>query len=220
MAFERPHVAILERFDGTGILDHCPHIGGVHHTLPDPWNTRGGRQGCKAAGVKLARHLGLDPIWIWHRPNKHKIKENMYNLGVASTNYRTEVYLDPADMRWTHSGGRYGFLHCKTGMPGLSTAAAKKDFDSTAGRRWLLNNGCERVKEVGVEVSMDLPMSVQFAIMHAAEKVCLADSVFYHACHAMGKRVDFAYFGRGLDVHTVVMPLHNNNERVCTTPPE
>ena len=217
---EMPHVAILERFAGTGILDHCPHIGGCHHKLPDPWNSSGGRRGCRQAGEKLARFLGLEPVWIWHRSGHHKIKENMHFLNVASTDYQTEVYLDPADRQWTHSGGRYGFLHCKTGMPGLSTAAAKKDFDSDAGRRWLLGNGCERVEEVGVEVATDLPMSVQFAIMNSAEKVCLADSVFYHACHAMGKRVDFAYFGRGMRVHAEVRPLHTDNEMVSVTPPE
>lgn len=220
LAGEKPHVAVLRRFAGTGILDHCPHIRAVSYVLPDPWNTKSGRRGCQKFGEKLAKYLGLDPVWIWHRPGLHKIKENMAHLNLTTADYRTEVYLDPAeaDEGWGH-GQSYGFLHCKTGMPGLSTAAAKKDFDSAAGRHWLLDHGCDRVIEPGVEIGIQLPMSVQFAIMGAAKAVCLADSVFYHACHAMGKRVDFAYFGRGVDVHKVVRPLYEHKELVSWTPP-
>lgn len=218
LAGERPHVAILKRFEGTGILDLCPHIGGAHHVLPDPWNDHGGQRWCLATGVNLAKELGLDAVWIWHRPGKHKIKENMFFLGVANGDYRTEVYLDPTDEH-RQAGGDYGFLHCKTGMPGLSTAAPKKDFDSDAGRRWLLGHGCKTVVEVGVEMPLSLRMSMQFLVMNGAARVCLADSVFYHACHAMGKTVDFAYFGRGADVHKVVRPLHDYKELVSWTPP-
>ena len=219
LAGEKPHVAILSRFRGTGILDFCSHIGGVHCVLQDPWNDHGGKVRCRKQGEKLANHLGLDPVWIWHRPGLHKIKENMFFLGVANGDYRTEVYLDPSDQILPDDGVQYGFLHCNTGMPGLSTAAAKKDFDSTAGRQWLLAHGCDRVIQVGIELSTRQPMSVQFRAMWGAAKVCLADSVFYHACHAMGKTVDFAYFGRGADVHKVVRPLHDHKELVSWTPP-
>ena len=50
--------------------------------------------------------------------------------------------------------------------------------------------------------------------MRRAKAVCVPDSVFYHACHAINKDVDFAYFGRGKGIWQRVKPLHNVNENV------
>ena len=207
------HVAVLKRFAGTEILDACPYIDAVHYALPDPWNDGCGRNGTKAAGDKLAQQLNLKSVWIWHRPGHHKIHENFRSLGISgNTDYQTTFWLaawhqDQATA-WLNGRHNYGFLHCATGMPGLSTAAVKKDFPSELGREWLLQHGCGDVIEVGVDYDKKaLPMPVQFEIMQRAVKVCLADSVFYHACHAMGKSVDFCYFGRGEGVWKRVRPL-------------
>jgi len=215
------HVAMLERFEGTEILDDCHHIepGCCHYGLPDPWNSPGGKNGTQLAGVKLAEMLDLEPVWIWHRPGKHKIRENFAQLNTAHPNMQTEVYWNAKHMAQATdflSAHRYrmGFLHCRTGMPGLSTAAPKKDFPSYLGREWLLSQGCSGTVEVGIELEHDLPMPTQFLILKAAEKVCLADSVFYHACHAWNKPVDFAFFGRGAGVHDRVRPLHDHKEVV------
>lgn len=215
------HVAMLKRFAGTEILDYCPYIepGCCHYVLPDPWNNPGGRNATKAAGCKLARELKMTPTWVWHLPGKHKIHENFRQLGTVSQNLQTEFWWTRQHMAQATdflSLHRYwiGFLHCSTGMPGLSTAAPKKDFPSEVGRAWLLRCGCAGVVEVGVEMEMSLPMPTQFLIMKAAHMVCLADSVFYHACHAMNKDVDFAYFGRGKGVWERVRPLHDHMEVV------
>ena len=212
------HVAVLERFAGTEILDNCPHIDGVHYCLPDPWNSPGGRNATKAAGCKLACELNLKPTWVWHEPGKHKIHENFRHLGTSHPDLSTEIYPTRKHsfeaIRFISHHHQFGFLHCSTGMPGLSAAAAKKDFPSQLGREWLLRAGCDEVVEVGVEMAMEQPINTQFMIMFNAHKVCLADSVFYHACHAMNKDVDFAYFGRGKEVWDRVRPLHDHKEVV------
>lgn len=213
------HVAVLKRFAGTEILDHCPHIDRVHYVLPDPWNDDGGINATKAAGCKLACQLRLKPTWVWHRPGKHKIHENFRQLGTTHPDLSTEVYIPPLDLAatrenmWPHADN-YGFLHCDTGMPGLSTAAKAKNFPAEIGREWLLQAGCSCVVQVGVELTMQRPMSQQFMIMARAAKICVADSVFYHAAHAMKQRVDFAYFGRGKAVWDRVRPLHDHEEVV------
>ena len=39
--------------------------------------------------------------------------------------------------------------------------------------------------------ALEYNINVQFEIMRRAAAVCIPDSVFYHACHAMKKQVDF-----------------------------
>ena len=69
--------------------------------------------------------------------------------------------------------------------------------------------------EIGTEFGpLEYNINVQFEIMRRAAAVCLPDSVFYHACHAMGKGVDLVFFGRGPQVYNRVKPLHQVVENV------
>lgn len=214
LAADPPHVAVLRRFKGTDILAGCPWIEQVHYVLPDPWNDTD-RAGCRQWGERYARDRCLTPVWIWHPPQMHKILYNAHVLDVELLSHQTEVWIDD-EVRETaddwlsgHTGEPYGFLHCSTGMPGLSTAAVKKDFPSAWGHQYLKGKGVRDVVEVGKSFAKDaFPMPVQFEIMRRAEVLCLADSVFYHAAHALNKKVDLAYFGRGKGVHRRVRPLH------------
>ena len=77
------------------------------------------------------------------------------------------------------------------------------------------NKGIENFIEIGKEIKeLEYNINVQFEIMRLAEAVCIPDSVFYHACHAINKNVDFAYFGRGKSIWERVKPLHYVNENV------
>lgn len=222
---KKPHVAILKRFAGTGLLDNCPWIEDVNEVLPDPWNDTD-QKGCLRWAQAYAGRHGLgEPVWIWHPPSIHKIIHNTRALGLDPyadhVNVRTEIWItndqrEEAD-EWIRSNTTepYGFLHCKTGMPGLSNAAKKKDFPSQWGRRWFERQGMKRVIEVGVSFRKDqFALPVQFEIMRRADMLCLADSVFYHAAGALEKKVDFAFFGRGESVHNRVKPLMRNEENV------
>lgn len=210
---EEPHIAVLKRFRGTEILDGCPWIEQVHYVLPDPWNDTS-RSGCRTFGEHYAEKHGLTPVWIWHPPQMHKITYNAHALDVELVHLDTEIWISAEHREIADDwlAGRqwpYGFLHCATGMPGLSTAAAKKDFPASLGWKWLSSQGMSSVVEVGNSFAKDaFPIPVQFEIMRRADKLCVADSVFYHAAHALKKRVDLAYFGRGEGVHRRVRPLH------------
>ena len=61
---------------------------------------------------------------------------------------------------------------------------------------------------------LEFDINTQFEIMKLSKAVCVPDSVFYHACHAMSKRVDLAYFGRGIQVYERVRPLHPVSENI------
>ena len=69
--------------------------------------------------------------------------------------------------------------------------------------------------EIGVDFeALEFNINVQFEIMKRASAVCLPDSVFYHACHAMKKPVDFVYFGRGPSVYERVKHIVPSEEKV------
>ena len=69
--------------------------------------------------------------------------------------------------------------------------------------------------EIGVDYdALEHNINVQFEIMRNASAVCVPDSVFYHACHAIGKTVDFAYFGRGKGVYDRVKHIVSSEEKV------
>ena len=91
-----------------------------------------------------------------------------------------------------------------------------KDLPIYFGRKWLdKNKNIKHFIEIGIEIDyLEYNINVQFEIMRRAKAVCVPDSVFYHACHAINKDVDFAYFGRGKGIWQRVKPLHNVNENV------
>ena len=95
----------------------------------------------------------------------------------------------------------FGFVQTKTGVP-------RKDLPDGYGKAWLKKNrGLEHIIEVGIDFDpTDFSVNTQFEIMRRASAVCIPDSVFYHACGAMHKPVDFAYFSRGPGIYQAVRP--------------
>ena len=217
---QKPHVAVLKRFAGSGILDSCPWIQDCFYILPDPWNDSGGREGCMRAGREHAERLGLKPLWLWHPPRVHKVLHNFRALGIpTSSNPRTEVYIGDNHGSIVDAMSlprEFGFVQTSTGVKGLTDVGHIKDLPSEFGRKWMARQDLKNVVEVGKSFLYDdHPIPVQFEIMRRASAVCLPDSVFYHACHAMSKPVDFVYFGSGRATYDTVKPLFPVEEKVA-----
>ena len=104
----------------------------------------------------------------------------------------------------------FGFIQTHAG---LST----KDLPENFGRQWLTKNkNLDTFIEIGKEVkALDYNINIQFEILKIASATCLVDSVFYHACHAINKKVDYAYFARGKQVYDRVRPLHEVDEHIA-----
>ena len=102
-----------------------------------------------------------------------------------------------------------GFVQTSTGVP-------SKDLPPGFGRHWLqANKGVEKIIEIGQEIDqLEYNINVQFEILRLAAAVCIPDSVFYHACHAMNKEIDLVYFGRGQGIYDRVRPLWEVKENV------
>lgn len=224
------HVAVLKRFDGTEILDACPYAT-PHYILSDPWNECS-RASCRMIGNAFGHSIDAQPFWVWHNPHDHKILYNFRALGAnvcGADDMHTHVYITPQHqndaLEWIDgadlAGKPFVFIHADTGMPGKTNVGGKKDFNSVIASSWAMNRWPDLRRSVVVGESFkktSMPLPVQFAIMRHAGRRVLADSVFYHAAHAMDLCVDFAYFGRGKGVYERVRPLHDSMEYVSWTP--
>ncbi len=219
-------VAILKRFRGCGLLDNCPYIEDILY-VGDPWN-ESSRAGVRREGRALAKRRGLRPLWVWHPPGEHKIVYNLVVMGVEPFDgYNTEIYISTADRQHAESWlidhgfvGDYGFVQTSTGVRGKTNAGEKKDLKPGWGASYMRKHGLKQVVEIGVDFQYDeMPLPAQFAIMSCAKRICLPDSVFYHAACAINKKVDLVFFGRGKGVYERVHPMHDVQEQVVWSLP-
>lgn len=215
------HVAILERFRSSEIFDHCPYVDKIFYTK-DAWhdypNQHIGFRSLAAEWKQKAianNFKGL--VMPMHDTPENKILLNLKALGLSTTkNPQTEIFTSEEDVtsaaqiiKDTVGDNKFGFIQTHAG---LST----KDLPDQFGRNWLRENkGLEHFIEIGKEIdAFQYNINIQFEILKKSTAVCLTDSVFYHACHALNKPVDYAYFARGKQVYDRVRPLHEVQEHI------
>jgi hypothetical protein len=208
-------VATMERFRSSMFFDNNPYVDEIFYTK-DAWNDfqneHIGFQEVYKYCQNIASERGYTHvIFPRHQAVTEKIHSNYLELGVVQPiNPTTEIYPTPYDVRVADEiiekcvgNNDFGFIHSNTGVP-------IKDLPEGYGKMWLKKyRDLEHTIEVGVDFeALEYPITVQFEIMRKARAVCLPDSVFYHACGAMHKPVDFVYFARGKEIYDRVKPLH------------
>jgi len=218
---EKCSVATLERFKSAQYFDHCPYIEQVYYTK-DAWhdfeNVHIGFQTLYDNWKVFAKDNGYKGVVMpMHNSPESKILINARTLGIKNFDSpQTDIFTTPedreiADKLITDIVGseEFGFVQTAAGHD-------VKDLPADFGRDWLLKNrNLKNVIEIGREIDPYAHnINVQFEILRRASAVCLPDSVFYHACHAMNKPVDFVYFARGASVYDRVRPLHAVSENV------
>ena len=214
-------IATLQRFKSATLFDNNPYVDQIFYTK-DAWAdypaSHIGFQSLYSEWKQKAKDLGFHGFLMpMHSQPTSKILLNCEFLGIrGAANYQPEVHTTPEDVEKANEiiqsvcgDSLFGFVQTNTGVP-------QKDLPAHFGRNWLKGHkGLDRVIEIGTEFGpLEYNINVQFEIMRRASAVCLPDSVFYHACHAMGKDVDFAFFGRGKQVYDRVKPLHKVTENI------
>jgi len=215
------YVATLQRFESAKFFDNNPYVDKIFYTK-DAWhdypNSHVGFSELYKEWKTFAQKNSFGGIVMpMHSHPVSKIELNFKFLGVQNPqNYKAEIHTTQKDVDKAASiissvvGEQpFGFIQTNTGVE-------QKDLPQGYGEQWLKNNkNLEAFIEVGKNFSaLEHNINVQFEIMRKASAVCLPDSVFYHACHAMNKPVDLAYFGRGKGVYERVKHTVASKEKV------
>lgn len=209
-------VAMLERFESAKLFNGCPYVDELFYTK-DAWNDFGSLDEGKVMVDNYCKELASkhcydDYKFVWHPKNKNKIISSAEILKVELSDFYTEVFITNEDieeaMRY-FTELPYGFIHTNTGV-------SSKDLPKGYGESWLRKNkGLDKFIEVGKDFKYnEISIGAQFVLMSGASSICVPDSVFYHAACAMRRKVDFAYFARGIGVYEAVKPLHDVDENV------
>jgi hypothetical protein len=214
-------VATLERFKTAEFFKHNPYVEKTYFTK-DAWsdyaNSNIGFEALYNEWKTFAKQNSFTGfIMPMHAAPLSKIKINLRTLGLHHIkNYSAEIYTSSEDEAQASNvianlvGNKsFGFVQTHTGVK-------SKDLPEDYGRKWLLKNkGLEHYIEVGKHFDpLEYNINIQFEIMRRAAAVCIPDSVFYHACHAMGKNIDLVYFGRGHQVYERVKHIQRSQENV------
>ena len=204
-----------DRAYDSGVLANCPYVDEVY-PIPCPHGYSTYYEG----EVKMLNKAQL--IMEEGRYNMisniiHEGRDNKIFINFAAFQYeqvmkedlRTEVFLSEEDRAFAKEfvgDRRFTFIH------GSSPSLPPKDFP-TDFLEEIRKDG--NVIEVGVDFQpTEFDINKQFAIMELADKIYVIDSAFYHAAHALGKKVDLAYFNRGEGVYNRVRPLHKVTETI------
>tara|TARA_A100001201_G_scaffold22809_1_gene25684 strand:- start:161 stop:925 length:765 start_codon:yes stop_codon:yes gene_type:complete len=213
-------VVTLERFKSAKLFNNNPNVDSIYY-CKDAWhdfqNSQIGFQSLYNEWKLFATQNGYNFMCMpMHSQEYSKILINSKYLNINLDNVKTQIYTTEEDkikakeiVKNIIGNNKFGFIQTNTGVP-------SKNLPEGFGRKWLNENkGIENFIEIGKEIKeLEYNINVQFEIMRLAEAVCIPDSVFYHACHAINKNVDFAYFGRGKSIWERVKPLHYVNENV------
>jgi hypothetical protein len=213
---KKVHLVMLSRLKSAELFQACPYVDKIFYTK-DPWHDYTGGFGVgKRKQMEEARNIakinGDEFLYIEHPAPNHKINICANKLGVPLDSTNMEVYISNEDRKLADflikkfvGDKPFGFVQT------ITTGGSIKDMPEGFGAKWLKKyKNLDNIIEVGKEFkSTDFNINVQFEIMRRANAVCLPDSVFYHACIAMEKDIDFVYFGRGEGVYIRVKNLNN-----------
>jgi len=210
------------RFAGADLFFGNSAIDRFHYSS-DAWNDHGlykhGRKAVTAEAKAVAAEYGYDRLCIVnHRSSrKHKIARTCDEMGIpvpwdASTRVeidrgRVEALVRELEIDTSRP---YAFFHGKTARP-------HKDLPLDFVEEYMARYGMGDLPIVGPEISWpenEHPIMLSFWLLRNAARVFVADSVMYHAAHALRKPVDLAYFKRGEKTWKAVRPLHTTREQV------
>lgn len=213
---EKFNLCIQKRFESSEIFKNNPYVDKIYY-VNDPWNDytnpQIGFNEVLKDGMNIGKLNNHETIYMNCKSNIHKIIQNAKDLNIEIADFSMDVFITDEEKKIANTiindlvgTNEYGFIQTKTG------AGANKDLPEGYGKDWLKQNmNIEHFIEIGKSFKFDdYNINIQFEILRKAKGVCIPDSVFYHACIALNKDVDFVYFGRGMSVYNRVGSLNKN----------
>lgn len=177
------------------LLDACPYINKLI-IVENPWRSKLGRQTQSRLNIQQFQGLRKNYDWAGASPHKkpfakhYKIDITSYELGLEIEDKTLEVFIsEEAEQRaLSHVDGEYIFCHSIVEFHTWSTWDANEWAEKNLYPYRIINTS-------DLEPKFD-DINVSFSLAKRAKHRVLADSVFVHACDAMGCTIDAINFGR------------------------
>ena len=210
--------AMLRRFQAAELFKQNPYIDQLHW-ISDAWNDFGSYAAGSAEVVKEATALVIEHGYDELKVIRHKERKGSKILGTAAemgvvlnADVHTSVYYNPEELRAFFKvvplPAEYVFFHGRTGY-------SPKDWSQKLVEQWLQQQGVTLpVVSSDAWDHTKIPIAFAMEVMRRAWYIIVADSVMYHAAHAMDLKIDLAYFARGSRVWERVHPLHSGRETI------
>ena len=153
--------------------------------------------------------IGFDYVDIWHPQDQHKIIYNMQSCNIGGI-YNTTVNITSKDkyiadcITKTLKLKDYAFVQTHTGV-------SAKDFPVGFAEQYISKH--TSIKQI-VEIDKtfgynEISLGVWFSLLDRASFIMVPDSLYFHAACALNKKIDIAYFAKGVSCWNRVKPLHN-----------
>ena len=179
----------------SGVATHCPYIGEVEWVDLD---YRGLKEPREKLELWTSTAKEMKACVVVNGIDMHKALWWANIMGIPPGEWvkdpGTEVFTKEVHAKLARElvrdltrGQEWGFVH-------QEADSKRKSVRKDEGRKWMERRGLMPL-EVGAELSDVGDINVIFEVLRMAEAVYVTDSAFYHAAHAMGKKVDVAYFG-------------------------
>ena len=198
---EPPSIVVQRRFNSSP-LDNCPYIDKIYYRLSDPWqdfghhNTQFGFPATQYEGHALAVKEGFTHILFTYEEGKTINYTNMFQVNIK--NYTPEVFISHQNKKEADEiiyelvGNKpYGFVQTHSGDPNRS-------LPTDYGRKWIQTHS-NLSDVIEIDTLTHLSINTGFEILKQATVVVVPNSIYWQAAGAMNKKVDLAYFSRGLE---------------------
>jgi len=176
------------------LLDHCPYVDRLIEVM-NPWRSKMGF--IPQAAMNITRFNNLCGGYDWVGMSSHNVKEyeGYHKIDMTSAELKLEikdkkleVFISKEAEQQALDYGDEEFIFCHTEVK-------NHPYNSWDATQWMAEN-LPTLKIVDRISPIFDDINAEFALARLAKHRVLSDSVFAHACNAMGVVVDVINYGR------------------------
>lgn len=176
------------------LLDACPYVDRLIE-VTNPWRSKLGF--LQQAAMNVERFNNLCGSYDWAGMSSHKVAEykDHHKIDMTSAELelkikdkKLEVFISKEAEQQALDYGDSGFIFCHTTI-------ANHPYNSWNATQWMVEN-LPRLRIIDRVSPIFDDINAEFALAKRAKYRVLSDSVFAHACNAMGVTVGALNYGR------------------------
>lgn len=177
------------------LLDHCPYVDKLIE-VGNPWRSEKEFSEQALHNIKRFHKMsqkgydwsGKAPHQVYRYQGYHKIDITSAELKLEIKDKKLEVFISKEAEQQALDYGDSEFIFCHT-------AVGNHPYNSWDATQWMVEN-LPRLRIIDRVSPVFDDINAEFALAKRAKHRVLSDSVFAHACNAMGVVVDVINYGR------------------------